>query len=148
MVEQTCARQAEDRGFTDVVSSGSLDYGQLESELLRIHEFSQRIVARTRGRLLRDDVESEDLMLFLWGLSRVAVVARRIRPDIWRRYLALMLDWLRPAHASTLPVGPMLPDDVAHAIAVRGEPQPSGADKSFDKGEHCGRGTRMIRASP
>ena len=48
MVEQTCARQAEDRGFTDVVSSGSLDYGQLESELLRIHEFSQRTVARAR----------------------------------------------------------------------------------------------------
>ena len=33
-----------------------------------------------------------------------------------------MLDWLRPAYASTLPVGPMLPDDAAQAMAVRGEP--------------------------
>jgi hypothetical protein len=77
--------------------------------------------AREAGHL-RVDVATEDLALIAWGLSRVVEVAQPVRPDVWRRYLGLLLDSLRPANAHPLPVAPMLPIEVAEAMALQGKP--------------------------
>jgi hypothetical protein len=55
---------------------------------------------------LRKDVEATDVKLIIFMLASVAEYAATVRPDIWRRYLALLLDGLRPAResASELPV--------------------------------------------
>jgi hypothetical protein len=49
-------------------------------------------------------------------LSAIAEYTRTVRPEIWRRYLALMLDALRPAGASPLPQGPLTPDEMVEVI--------------------------------
>jgi hypothetical protein len=65
-------------------------------------------------------VATEDLVLILWGHSRIVEVTRPVRPDIWRRYLGLMLDALRPANAHPLPVPALQPIEVAEAMALQG----------------------------
>jgi AcrR family transcriptional regulator len=125
-LEELCARQAEDRGFTDLVSMRFPDLEDLREDLLRIQDLSDQVTTRARDAgHLRADVVTEDLALITWGLSRVVEVTHPVRPDIWRRYLGLLLDSLRPANAHPLPVAPMLPLEVAKAMALQGNPPPT-----------------------
>jgi AcrR family transcriptional regulator len=122
-LEEMCHRQAEDRGFTDIVTMRFPDLKDLEAGLRRVKELSDLVVTRARDAgLLRADISTEDLALILWGHSRVAEVTRPVRPDIWRRYLGLLLDALRPANAHPLPVPALDPLEVAEAMALQGKP--------------------------
>jgi hypothetical protein len=51
-------------------------------------------------------------------LSSVAEYASVSRPDLWRRYLALLIDGLRPARdtVSELPTPPPTADDIEAAM--------------------------------
>jgi hypothetical protein len=51
-------------------------------------------------------------------LSATAEYALHVRPDIWRRYLALILDALRPDRGGTrqLPEPPLSPEEVVRAM--------------------------------
>jgi hypothetical protein len=49
-------------------------------------------------------------------VSAVAEYARAVRPEIWRRYLALVLDALRPVPATPLPEPALTPDEVVEVI--------------------------------
>jgi AcrR family transcriptional regulator len=46
---------------------------------------------------LRPDLAGTDLKMIVFMLSSVAEYAAASRPDVWRRYLALLIDGLRPA---------------------------------------------------
>jgi AcrR family transcriptional regulator len=125
-LEELGARQAEDRSFIDLVSMRFPDFQGVEAELRRVQELSDRVVTRARDAgHLRTDVVTEDLALITWGLSRVVELTQPVRPDMWRRYLGLLLDSLRPANAHPLPVTPMLPVEVAEAMALQGNPPPT-----------------------
>ena len=57
-----------------------------------------------RGKLagaLRADLEPEDVPLIMCALGRVMEATRHADPDGWRRYLALMLDGMRPGAAGS-----------------------------------------------
>jgi len=51
-------------------------------------------------------------------LGAAAEYAGQVRPEIWRRYLALILDALRPARAaaSVLPEPALSPDEMVQAM--------------------------------
>lgn len=68
--------------------------------------------AQTAGQL-RSDLRPTDIPFILFVLAEAAQFARRVSPEIWRRYLALILDGLRPERegVSPLPVPAMLPDE-------------------------------------
>ena len=46
---------------------------------------------------LRPDFDATDMKLIAYMLSSVAEYAATTQPDIWRRYLAMIIDGLRPA---------------------------------------------------
>jgi hypothetical protein len=53
---------------------------------------------------VRDDLAATDIPILEFMLGAAAEYAWHVRPTIWRRYLALMLDALRPARTSTTPL--------------------------------------------
>jgi hypothetical protein len=53
---------------------------------------------------VRPDLGPTDIPLIEFMLSAAAEYTRHVRPMIWRRYLALMLDALRPARDSFSPL--------------------------------------------
>ncbi len=59
-----------------------------------------------RAGVVRDDVVARDVMALSVMLSRLAPWQLAQEPDIWRRYLGLMLDGLRPDGARPLPHPP------------------------------------------
>jgi hypothetical protein len=57
--------------------------------------------------LVRDDLRAEDLPFLLsavGGATGKCGAGGEISPDLWRRYLGLVLDGMRPAGASPLPI--------------------------------------------
>ena len=67
---------------------------------------------------LRPDVEGTDVKMIVFMLSSVAEYASASRPDLWRRYLALLIDGLRPARGtvSELPAPAPTADDIEAAM--------------------------------
>jgi len=56
------------------------------------------------ARVLREDVEPLDSPMIAMMLGAVMDRSRDVEPELWRRYLSLLLDGLRPAAATSLPV--------------------------------------------
>ena len=67
----------------------------------------EAILARARAAgVVRDDVVARDVLALSGMLSRLPAWQLAQEPDIWRRYLALMVDGLRPDPARPLPHPP------------------------------------------
>jgi hypothetical protein len=64
---------------------------------------------------LRADLRPTDVLFIEFMLTSAAGYAEQVSPQVWRRYLALLTDALRPARAGTtpLPVPALVPDEMA-----------------------------------
>jgi len=67
--------------------------------------------------VLRVDVEPSDAPLIMMMVGSIIDRTREVEPDLWRRYLGIMLDGLRPHAASPLPVAPASMEDILAAKA-------------------------------
>ena len=79
---------------------------------------NRALVARARDAgMLRDDVTGTDLTFIQVGLNAIMTRSRHAHPDLYRRYLYLMLDGLRaePGNPTPLPVA-ALTSDQTHAV--------------------------------
>jgi hypothetical protein len=72
--------------------------------------------ARDAGEL-RADVVEDDVLLVSLMTGAVSEFAVDVEPQLWRRSLGLLLDGLRAAGASPLPVGPLAADQADRAMA-------------------------------
>jgi AcrR family transcriptional regulator len=128
-MEQGLDMHAVDRGLREVVFDGRRGGERLAAARARIAPLIVRLVARAQaaGQLRADaavtDVPMVQLMLF--GLVDATGEAS---PDLWRRYLAIVLDGLRarPGDETPLEVQPLALDQVGDVMhrsgARRGRP--------------------------
>ena len=81
---------------------------------------------------MRPDLSFTDIPVLEFMLGATAEYARDVRPDIWRRYLALMLDALRPARDTftPLPVPELSADELATAMRTSPLGQQLGGSRS------------------
>ncbi|MFI0450146.1 TetR/AcrR family transcriptional regulator [Actinomadura sp. 6N118] len=115
-LERVCEQQAADRGYNDLVSR-RVPQAPPTGEHLRGYELMQQIIERARrSGALRDDVTLEDMAFVTWGTARTVEATAGIRPQAWRRHLALMLDGLRAPAAHPLPEPPLRPDELVNAM--------------------------------
>jgi AcrR family transcriptional regulator len=61
------------------------------------------VEAQASGEV-RDDVVGIDIAMLMMAATNTCAPARELQPLLWRRYLALMVDGLRPGATSALPV--------------------------------------------
>ncbi len=75
----------------------------------------QRLVeqAQAAGQL-RSDLQPTDVPFIVFILTEATHLAQAAHPDIWRRYLTLMLDGMQPGRegVTPLPVAAMRPDEM------------------------------------
>ena len=69
--------------------------------------------AQAAGQL-RTDLKQTDIPFIVFILTEAAHLTQAANPDIWRRYLALVLDGMRPERqgVTPLPVAAMLPEEM------------------------------------
>jgi AcrR family transcriptional regulator len=73
----------------------------------RLHADVERLVARARDAgAVRGDVTGTDVWVLICAPVHATGYVRDPAPDLWRRYLAIIVDGLRPAGAQPLPVPP------------------------------------------
>lgn len=119
---EACGFFATDQGLADLLNrgmSGSPLLDEMRDTCLSIlGELLDR--ARAQGAV-REDVEQTDLMLMLTSLQHVVALSEPDHPDVWPRYLALMLRGLRPTDTcgDALPVTSVTPETFHELLCPR-----------------------------
>ena len=120
LLERFVAVQVEDRGLRDLLLSSAHAEQRVRRARSRIAPVADGILARAQeaGRL-RDDVLGTDLALVQFMLASLADYTREVEPELWRRFLAIVLDGLRARRSrpSPLPAEPI--DDAQFEAVVR-----------------------------
>jgi AcrR family transcriptional regulator len=81
-----------------------------------------RLVARAQAAgMVRDDLSVTDVPMIASMLATAAEYASPVQPEVWRRYLALIIDGLRPARdsASPLPAPALTPQEMEQVMRAR-----------------------------
>jgi AcrR family transcriptional regulator len=100
-LERFLERQARDCGLRDFVSTAGFGEDRLVKLKLRLRPAVERIVQRAQaaGRL-RADFDSHDIAVIAVMLGAVEDFTRGVRPECWRRYLAMILDGVQCCEGS------------------------------------------------
>jgi AcrR family transcriptional regulator len=106
--ERSLAEQAADRGLKQLVLSGARGCVHVSEGRRRIAPPLHALVARAHeAGVLREDVAVQDIPMISLMLGGLMDASRGSAPDLWRRYLELFLDSLRPGSGGPLAVGPL-----------------------------------------
>jgi AcrR family transcriptional regulator len=104
--EQALALQAADRGLKDVLWSSGHGREQVVHARRAIAGPVTKLVRRAlEAGVVRPDMATSDVPLINFMLNSIIDFARDVEPELYRRYLAIILDGLRPRDdVPTLPV--------------------------------------------
>jgi AcrR family transcriptional regulator len=117
-LERSLALQLRDKGLAQIVSGDRISVEQHDWNREVMAPKNRALVTRAReAGVLREDVTGTDLTFIQVGLNAIMTRSRHAHPDLYRRYLYLMLDGLRaePGSPTQLPVA-ALTSDQTHAV--------------------------------
>jgi len=88
--------QAANRGFQDILAHALRREGALTPARRRLRRLNAKLVERAqKAAVLRDDITTEDITVFLMSLCPVIEATSEVAPEFWRRFLAISIDGLR-----------------------------------------------------
>jgi len=126
-LERNLALQAQDRGLRELILGAAGGFERLAMARARLYPMGVQLIARARDAgTLRADTEPEDLPLVQLMLSSVIDVSHDVAPELWRRYLAIVLRGLRsePGAPEPLPAAPPPADQVDRMMGAAWGPKP------------------------
>lgn len=95
-VEHLCELTATDRGLREMVCSKAYGGYRVECARLQLDPHVSQVVQRARDDgYLRPEVTSTDMPILNLLAGTVTEYAGHIEPQLWRRYVALLLDGMR-----------------------------------------------------
>jgi AcrR family transcriptional regulator len=104
-LENACTQLATDRGLREILMFATYGRVRIERGRARMQPLVTRLVERAqRDGKLRSDLRPTDMLFIEFMLTSAARYAEPVKPEIWRRYLALITDALRPAREGTTPL--------------------------------------------
>jgi len=118
-VERAGAMLATDRGLRQMLMFASYGRDRVEQARARMQPVITAMVERAqREGALRADLSPTDVPFIEFMLAAAAGYARKVRPQVWRRYLTLMLDGLHAerAAATPLPEPALTPAEMVRAM--------------------------------
>ncbi|SEG97780.1 DNA-binding transcriptional regulator, AcrR family [Nonomuraea solani] len=118
--ERAAARQAADRGLYESLS-GRGDHEEQARIWPEIVAAVTELYERAhRAGVIRADAAAQDIAAIFALLGPAFEMSRATSPELWRRYLALILDGFRATERPALPVPPP-PADALNAILRAGK---------------------------
>jgi AcrR family transcriptional regulator len=118
-LERGLELQARDKGLKQLLMGtpeGCARVGGVRDRMLPI---VTALVERARDAgVLRPDFEATDLPVIQWMVGAVVDHGRDVRPELWRRYLELVLRGMRtePELAGPLSVGPLTAEELQEVL--------------------------------
>jgi AcrR family transcriptional regulator len=118
-LETMAELQGRDRGFFQATEQFLLDHPDLLRRHRPIIEAMDPLIERAQAAgVVRDDVTTLDVVGLVKGSVACLPPSPDLRNDGWRRYLALLLDALRPEAATPLPVPPLTYEEIERALGI------------------------------
>lgn len=119
--ERSIAFMSTDRGVQDILFSSAYGHNRVAKVRDRLAPLGDALVERCqKAGVVRPDVVGSDLAIVQFMMAAVLEYTEAVDPGLWRRYIALILDGLRPG-SPTLPGAAPDPDNFAR-IAERWRP--------------------------
>ncbi len=104
-VERVLELHVENRALREVLAGTEHGHAR-DAVRRRVRPLVRRLIERAHADgSLRPDFAPEDMPLVFMTAGRVLEAGRGVAPDLWRRYLGLLLDGLRARGATPLPRG-------------------------------------------
>jgi len=125
-IERATELVSADRGLRQIVMFASYGKDQVDRALARLQPVVTKMVERAqREGAVRADLRAADIPLIEFMLTTAAEYAWHVRRDVWRRYLVLLLDGLRPARSAptALPEPALSGAEIRQARESPGAPQ-------------------------
>lgn len=119
-MEQALVEQQQDRGLKELVLGATRGHGPTGHARERLAPIVTALFDRARASgQLRDDVEGVDTPVLQLMLGSVLDFSREVEPELWRRFLVIVLDGLRARRdgVTPLPVAALDDDQVDRAMA-------------------------------
>jgi AcrR family transcriptional regulator len=96
--------QTRDRSFCQAANGVARTDPAVRAASARLSRTAEALTDRARRQgTVRDDVTGADIVLLLGAACQAAAPVAAAAPELWRRYLALIIDGLRPEAAHPLP---------------------------------------------
>lgn len=106
-IERVLELHVENRAVREILA-GTEHSQAREVVRRRLRPLVRRLVERAQADgSLRPDFTPEDMTLVFMPAGRVLEAAQDVAPELWRRFLGLLLDGLRAEAATPLPHGPL-----------------------------------------
>ncbi|MEU4692268.1 helix-turn-helix domain-containing protein [Actinoplanes sp. NPDC023714] len=103
----TLAADRQQRNDMTVLQQANAVNARLTEARTAMFTLIDRLVTRARDAgAIRPDITGADVVLLMCAPGHVAGFAPNPVPDLWRRYLSIIFDGLRPAGATPLPIPP------------------------------------------
>jgi AcrR family transcriptional regulator len=114
-LEQVLQRQCANRGLRDAVVGSASGRGRIAEATRRVSPILEGLVQRAqRDGYLREDVVEVDFKILESMVSSLGALASPSSPDLWRRYLTIILDGLAVQRTGPSPLTQAPPrEDVA-----------------------------------
>jgi AcrR family transcriptional regulator len=104
-LEGACTQLATDRGLQEIVMFATHGRDRTGHARARMQPLVTALVERAQqDGQLRADIRPTDMLFIEFMISAAASYAEPVRPEIWRRYLTLITDGLRPARSDSTPL--------------------------------------------
>lgn len=95
-IESALERQAADKGLKELLLGTAEGRERIARFRARLLPLATELVRRAKAAgALREDFFAQDIPLLNMMLGAILDAAEPVRPDLWRRYLALVLDGMR-----------------------------------------------------
>jgi AcrR family transcriptional regulator len=123
-LEGACTHLATDRGLQEIVMYATHGRDRTGQARARMQPLVTALVRRAQqDGQLRPDLRPTDMLFIEFMISAAARYAEPVKPEIWRRYLTLITDALRPARACATPLPEPALEPHEMAVVMRSIPQ-------------------------
>jgi AcrR family transcriptional regulator len=123
-LEYIASAMAGDQGLRQLMMFGTYDRDQVCYARDRMRPVMTRLVERAQASGdLRPDFQATDVKMIAFMLASIAEYAAAVIPQVWRRYLAMLVDGLRPARdgVTELPVPAPTAGDLGDLLTAPGQ---------------------------
>jgi AcrR family transcriptional regulator len=121
-LEGSLQLQASDRGLKELVTGMPDGLDRVCRIRDRMLPLGIQLVRRAHeSGQLREDIAPTDLAIVQILINAVIDAAREVEPDLWRRYLGVLLRGMsaRPDEQPPLPTGPLSPDQIDPVMSAQ-----------------------------
>jgi AcrR family transcriptional regulator len=118
-MERMAELMAGDLGLRQMLMFAAYGRDLVAIARLRNAPLVERLVQRAQAAgQLRADIRPTDIPFIVFMLTEATHLVNAANPDIWRRYLTLILDGMRPARegVTPLPVAALLPEEMEKSL--------------------------------